>query len=97
MMPRPVMKSPGTCSVRVGSSEGWYSLSIRLRSTTEMVIGRRRMSVWLRVPVTTTSAIGWTFSPRTLSAGWERTAHSGARLPSSSMNVSLVFMYSRIL
>ena len=42
--PRAVANSPGTCSVRVGSSDGSRLCSIRSRSTTDTVIGRWRMS-----------------------------------------------------
>jgi len=58
MIPRAVAKSPGTCSVSMGSSDCRPLRSIAARSTTETVIGRRRTSVSLRVPVTTTSSIG---------------------------------------
>ena len=51
---RAVTNSPGTCSDNVGSTlTRWFSVSLSLL-TTDMVIGRWRMSVTLRVPVTTT-------------------------------------------
>ena len=55
MIPREVMKRPGTCSVSTGSSDGTLEYSINGRSTTLTVMGRCRISVSLRVPVTTTS------------------------------------------
>ena len=57
MMPRLVANSPGTCSVSAGSTDGWKRCSNTLRFTTEMVIGRCRISVSFLVPVTTTSSI----------------------------------------
>ena len=52
-----LIKSPGTCSVNKGSKEDSLLCSICWRPTTETVIGKSRMSVSLRVPVTTTSSI----------------------------------------
>ena len=52
-----VEKNPGTCVLSTGRIDDWWSCSICARPTTEMVIGRWRMSVSFRVPVTTTSFI----------------------------------------
>ena len=56
MIPREDTKSPGTCSVSIGSSEGVLACSICLRSMTETVAESCAASVSLRVPVTTTSS-----------------------------------------
>ena len=55
--PRAVTKSPGTCSLSMGSNEGACSSSICGRSNTVTVCDRWRTSVTWRVPVTTTSCI----------------------------------------
>ena len=54
IMPREVEKNPGTCSVSTGSREGVKEYSMVGRSRMLTVRGRCRISVLLRVPVTTT-------------------------------------------
>ena len=54
MIPRDVEKNPGTCSVSTGSRDGVNEYSMEGRSSTVTVSGRCRISVLLRVPVTTT-------------------------------------------
>lgn len=57
LMAREVTKSPGTCSMTVGRiDDSCFSVNWS-RSMMVTVIGRWRMSVTLRVPVTTTSFI----------------------------------------
>lgn len=55
--PRPVMNSPGTCSVSTGSSDGSNRRSICRSSTTDTLIGRLRKFTAGRDPVTITSSI----------------------------------------
>ena len=94
MIPRPVTNSPGICSVSVGSSDGRNPSAICCLPTTEMVIGKCRMSVSCRVPVITTSPIGWVFPLRRLSAVSDRRAHTGRMLLDSSSTNSLDFIFS---
>ena len=67
--PREVMNRPGICSVSTGSRDGCIDRSIDERSIVETVIGRWRMSVRLRVPVTTTLSMGCVLCVSSVSVG----------------------------